>query len=165
MKFKNALYCLLITNTLLSSNVFAQDLAKIDELKKKIIGTWRFDHYYSINDADAARKPDDCTFSMKYTFKENSTVEIKNSDSTKCKYGNEVKSWSIVSLHDDRGKDRYAIRIVEDGIGPRQSYDGNTFTDEILMISMIKKNFLLWIPKTQYKPASFNDLHLYYFKD
>jgi hypothetical protein len=102
---------------------------------------------------------------MKYTFKENSTVEIKNSDSTKCKYGNEVKTWSIVSLHDERGKERYAIRIVEDGIGPRASYDGNTFTDEILMISMLKKNFLLWILKNQYKTASFKDVQLYYFKD
>lgn len=137
--------------------------SKLDEAKQKLIGSWKFGHLYSLRNDNPGEVDDACIKSVVYHFKDDGTVFIENTDKPACQYGNRTMNWMMVVMHDDRGKEHFAVRICEEGIGERASYDGNTFTDEIYMLVSFKKKFFTWIPKPQYKvPSTNNDMQYYY---
>lgn len=138
--------------------------SKLDAAKLKLIGTWQFGYLYTLGNYDVGKEKDGCIKATLYNFKEDGTVLVENTDSSICKYGNRTIKWSIVIMHDARGKEHYAVRLSEDGIGERNSYDGNTYTDEIFMLVSFKKKFLTWIPKPQYKVPNVNQDLQYFYK-
>ena len=158
---KRILGSLLVTMILIPALSFSQ--STLDEAKQKLVGSWRFGHLYSMSNDNPGEVRDACIKVTIYNFKEDGTVSIENTDKATCKYANRSMKWSAVLMHDDRGKEHFAVRISEDGVGERASYDGNTFTDEIYMLVSFKKKFFTWIPKPQYKvPSTNTDMQYYY---
>jgi hypothetical protein len=156
---KTLLSSLILGMTLISSISFCQ--SKLDDAKQKLIGSWKFGHLYSLS-TTPGEPNEPCIKAVVYNFKADGTVLEENTDTTICKYGNSTRKWSVILIHDERGKEHYAVRITEDGVGERASYDGNTYTDEIYMFVSFKKKFFTWIPKPQYKAPSSNDVQSFY---
>lgn len=159
---KNTITYLLLLFTLLPVAGFSQS-KKLEDYKKTLLGTWKFDHLYSLK-SDVNEETDDCVKAMTYTFNEDGTLSFENTDKSVCQYGNEKKYWSIIKIHDLRGKEKYAVRITEERMSERPSYDGNTFNDEIYMLVSFKKAFFTWIPKPQYSQPSADDIQYFYKK-
>jgi hypothetical protein len=147
---------------LIPSYLFSQ--SKLEDAKQNLIGSWQFGYLYTLGNYDTGEEKDGCIKSTIYNFKEDGTVTVENTDTSICKYANRTNKWSIVVMHDIRGKEHFAVRLSEDGIGERNSYDGNTFTDEIFMLVTFKKKFLTWIPKPQYKVPNTNQDLQYFYK-
>jgi hypothetical protein len=159
MKSKFVVCFVMLVCVFSSFKSFAQ--SEIDEKKAALVGRWQFVYYTSLS--EPSKPSDACAILMEYKFNEDGTVNVINVDSTAgCKYASETKKWSIITMHDNRGKEHFAVRMFEDGVGPRASYDGNTFTDEIYMFVSFKKKFFTWIPKPQYSVPSTNDMQAYY---
>jgi hypothetical protein len=158
---KMFLSSLILMMSLIPSFSFCQ--SKLDEAKQKLIGTWKFEYLYSLT-ATAGEPTEPCVKAIVYHFKADGTAVMENADTTICKYGNDTRKWSVIILHDERGKEHYAVRITEDGVGERASYEGNTYTDEIYMFISFKNKFFTWIPKPQYKVPSANDMQSFYRK-
>ncbi|HEX6428443.1 MAG TPA: hypothetical protein VF008_12185 [Niastella sp.] len=127
---------------------------KKEDVLEKIIGTWYFFGYHDLAAVNAhAEQADGCTKVVTYTFNQDGTALINSTDTSICR-GELLDYWSIVSLHDDRGKERLAIRITDEKEPELANYDRNTYNDRILMIVQIKKKFVCWVRKPQYHPAS-----------
>jgi hypothetical protein len=154
---KNLLFALFIMPVSLSGQ------SKADDIKKSIVGLWRFDHLYA-KKSNPGQTDDACIKAMTYLFKGDGSVSIENTDKPACQYGNYVMLWSIIKLHDEKGKEHFAIRLTEEMRAERESYDGNTFNDEIYMIMALKEKHFTWIPKPQYTPASAYDVQYWYQK-
>ncbi len=131
--------------------------------KKQIVGLWKFKLLYE-NKSKEIVNDDSCVAVMTYLFRENGSLRFGNTDKTVCEYGNSELFWTIIKLHDDRGKERFAVRLTEDRMPERTSYDGNTFNDEIFMITALSQKELIWIPKPQYTQPSVNDIKFKYFR-
>jgi hypothetical protein len=131
--------------------------------KKQIVGLWKFKLLYE-NKSKEIVNDDSCVAVMTYLFRENGSLRFENTDRTVCEYGNSELFWTIIKLHDDKGKERFAVRITEERMPERASYDGSTFNDEIFMIMSLSEKKLIWIPKPQYKQPSVNDIKFKYFR-
>jgi hypothetical protein len=134
---------------------------KAGDIKKGIVGLWRFNHIYT-KKSPIGQTDDACLKAMTYLFKEDGSVSVENTGKPACQYGNYIMQWGIIKLHDEKGKERFAIRLTEERIAERESYDGNTFNDEIFMIMSLGENYFTWIPKPQYtRPSAKAEQHWY----
>src|SRR5215208_3081353 len=105
---KKIIFPLLLVLSVIFYPCFAQD--KKQEISEKIIGTWQFSNYWNPGGPVYAEYVSDtCQNLTTYTFKEDGTALIQSKDITKCKTVPQKMYWSIVSLHDALGNQRYAI--------------------------------------------------------
>ena len=157
---KKIAFTILLALSLLTNHCLAQD--KKQELSGKIIGTWQFSNYWNPGGPVYAEYvADTCQNLTTYTFKEDGTALVQSKDVTKCKTAPQKMYWSIISLHDALGNQRYAIRMTEEKIAERESYDANTWNDVILMIVSLKKKTIRWVEKPQYSPAGLEKQSVY----
>lgn len=152
---------LLLLLCIIPTSVFSQ--LNIAAIKENIVGLWQFEELY-VKKNNAGQTEEPCTKATTYLFKKDGSVSVENTDKTNCAYGNYTMLWSVIKLHDEKGKEHFALRLTDEPRAERESYDGNTFTDEIYMVMVLKENHLSWIPKPQYTRPSANEVQYRYKK-
>lgn len=150
----------IVFSLLASIQCFGQ--TKKEEIAQKVIGTWQFSNYWNSAGPDYVQYVSDtCQNLTTYTFNQDGTASIQSKDKSQCKMEPLTYYWSVVSLHDASGFERQAIRLTEEKMAERESYDGNTWNDIILMIVTLKKKSVRWVEKPQYYPANLSKQSVY----
>jgi len=150
-----------IALTLLASTHCLAQKTK-EDVVERITGSWKFKHYWMPYDQVNYEHPKDtCEYLTTYTFNQDGTATIQSTDNSLCKVTYPALYWSVVSLHDVKGKQYFAIRLTEDKMPERDSYDKNTYNDIILMLVSCKKKWVSWVKKPQYNPADVRKQKVY----
>ncbi|MEI9957925.1 MAG: hypothetical protein WDM90_16855 [Ferruginibacter sp.] len=92
-------------------------------ITQNLVGhAWKF-----IAGPNGKKSTDSCEKYTTYKFREDGIVEIRSADSIKCDNWTLKRVWNIIKLHDIRGKAYFGVRITEQLMPERQSYDGLYF--------------------------------------
>lgn len=126
-------------------------------ITQNLVGhAWKF-----IAGPNGKKSTDSCEKYTTYKFREDGIVEIRSADSIKCDNWTLKRVWNIIKLHDIRGKAYFGVRITEQLMPERQSYDDFTFEDKIFLIVSIKNGVLTWALKPPYNRPSIKEAVTY----
>jgi hypothetical protein len=133
-----------------------------EEMAAYIVGTWRFSNYWNpAGPVYAEYVADACQNLTTYTFNADGTATVQSEDTSKCNTGAAKYFWTVITLHDATGRERFGIRMMDELREERPSYDGNTWTDLILTVTKTKKKIINWVEKPQYAPANLSKISVY----
>ena len=118
---KKISFTLFVMISLLSFSFNSNAFPGLDKVKKNIIGTWKFKHYFRLSTSDAPNAPandfkesnDPREQYTAYTFLENGKLKIWSLDKSKCNIPTQIVNWVVYTKKDSHGAE-FTVLLMTD---------------------------------------------------